>query len=89
MVGTTNVYFDAPLIYYTVDNKRARIINVDTTDSIHEYTIDRCIKHHIDHLINDTPLLYTTDLAIDALRLILTCYRSNELGRVVEVDEIR
>ncbi len=80
---------DAPLSYYAEDDKNCHIVEVDRTVSIFDETIDMCLKHHVSHLINGTPLLYTTDLAIEALRLIHACYRANDLKRTVEVDEIK
>ncbi len=79
---------DAPLTCYTEEDKNPRTIEVDTAVSMIDETIDRCLKHHVSHLLNGTPLLYTTDLAIDALRLIHACYRANDLNQTVEVDEI-
>ena len=79
---------DTPLVYYSQEDRKPRTIKVDKMDSLFDETINRCIKHHIDYLVNDTPLLYTTDLAIDALKLIHTCYQSNNLNRPVKVKEI-
>ena len=79
---------DAPLIQYRAEDRKPRAVELERPNDLFGYTIGQGIRHHVDHLINGTPLLYTTDLAIEALRLILACYRSNELGRHVEVREI-
>ena len=79
---------DAPLTYYTNKGSRGRVVAVEGLDPLWEGTLIESVVHHMDCYVNDKPPLYDTDLALDALRLILALYRSSETGNAVYLEEI-
>lgn len=79
----------APLTLCTPTDKTPRVVDVPQRDDLQGWTVAEGVRHHINHISQGTPLLYGTDLAIDALCLILACYRSVDEGRVVTLSEVQ
>jgi predicted dehydrogenase len=76
---------ESPLLLCTDRAKPPAPVEIDRPALLWEDTIRRCIEHHVSHILHSTPLLYETELAIQALELMLACYESSETGCAVEV----
>ena len=79
---------DAPLVYYANHDPQGRAVEVETPSGLFEDTLVRSVVHHMDCYLNDREPLYDATLALDAMRLILACYRSSETGKAVLVEEM-
>jgi len=79
----------APLTYHSPENPEGRVIAVEEMDPLFAGTVAESVVHHMSCYLNDRPTLYSTQLAVDALQLILALYCSSETGRAVLVADIK
>ena len=79
---------EAPLTFHSNHNPEGEVVAVENMEPLFAGTMSESIVHHVNCYLNDQPPLYNTQLAIDALKLVLAFYRSSETGKAVYVKEI-